>query len=319
MAEDRPEKQRMRALWADEYERVKASRPDDDGAPRPLLLAMPGLQAGDIQVLIDRGLVDRAENDAIAEADAMRIAAIEADLAATAALKDRFPGMRIIRGTVANALRSEAGSTYPVGQEKQLLRADLVNFDLNKPLMARFIGLQLEFPILRHVQKLAQLHADDPRVEWTLCLTLHGEVGWDSPAREAVCRFLAENCTREPAFADAMRAILGDEASDAIVGGRPDDLPLGDVVMQQLLLMVCVPKRVLSDVHGQGWALRCRHNIRYGGIEQRAPMVSWIIDFVEDPRGSTEPDALYRECLRSVLESTALIDRDGKLLPLTPS
>jgi hypothetical protein len=280
---------------------------------------MPGVQASDIQTLIDRGLVDRAENDAIAEADAMRIAAIESDLGAIAALKDRFPGMRIISETVANALRSEAGSTYPGGRVKQLLRADMVNLDLNKPLVARFMGLQLEFPILRHVQKLAQLHADDPRVEWTLCLTLNGEVHWDLPAREAVCRFLAENCAREPAFADAMRTLLGDEASDAILDDRPDDLPLDELVMQQLLLMVCVPKRILSDVHGQGWALRCRHNIRYGGVEQRAPMVSWIIDFVEDPRGSTEPDALYRECLRSVLDNTSRIDSHGELLSLATS
>jgi hypothetical protein len=186
-------------------------------------------------------------------------------------------------------------------------------------LVARFTGLQLEFPILKHVQKLAQLHADDPRVEWTLCLTLHGEVHWDLPAREAVCRFLAENCAREPAFADAMRALVGDEASTAIVDARPGDLPLSDVVMQQLLLMVCVPKRILSDVHGQGWALRCRHNIRYGGVEKRAPMVSWIIDFIEDSRGSTEPDALYRECLRSVLDNAARIDSAGELVSLATS
>jgi hypothetical protein len=317
MAEDRPEKQRMRALWADEFERVKISRTED--VSRPLLLAMPGFQAGDIQALIERGLVERAENNAIAESDAMRIAAIESNLSAIAALKDRFPGMRIIPGTVADALRSEAGSTYPVGTDKQLLRADMVNLDLNQPLVARFVGLQLEFPVLRHVQKLAQLHADDPRVEWTLCLTLHGEVHWDAPAREAVCRFLAENCAREPAFAEAMRALLGDEASEAILDGRPDDLPLDDVVMQQLLLMVCVPKRILSDVHAQGWALHCRHNIRYGGTAQRAPMVSWVIDFVEDPRGSTEPDALYRECLRSVLDNTSRIDGDGELQPLFTS
>jgi hypothetical protein len=308
----------MRSLWADEYARVRTTR-RDGGFVRPLLLAMPGFEAGDIQALIDRGLVELAENDAIAEADAMRIAAIESDLAAVASLKDRFPGMRVIPGTVANALRSEAGATYPVGNDKQVLRADIVNLDLIKPLAARFTGQQLEFPILKHVQKLAQLHADAPRVEWTLCLTVHGEVNWDPPARDAVCRFLSENCTREPAFAEAMRALLGDQASDAIVGRRPDDLPLEDVVMQQLMLMVCVPKRILSDVHAQGWALRCRHNIRYGGIEQRAPMVSWIIDFVEDPRGSTEPDALYRECLRGVLDNTARIDGEGQLLPLASS
>jgi hypothetical protein len=317
MAENRPEKRRMRSLWADTYERVKTSR--GNSAPQPLLLAMPGIAAGDIQELIDRGLVEVTETNAIAAADLANIAAIEYDLAAIAALKDRFPGMSLIRGTVGDALRSEAGSAYPVGNEKKLLRADMVNLDLQQPLVARFSGMQLEFPVLRHVQKLAQLHADPPRVNWTLCLTLQGEVLWDGPAREAVCQFLAENCTREPAFAGAMRKLLGSEATDAIVDLRPADLPLDGVVMQQLLLMVCVPKRILSDVHTQGWALACRHNIRYGGTAHKAPMVSWVIDFVEDPRGSTEPDALYRECLKSVLDNVARIDGAGELHPLATS
>jgi hypothetical protein len=317
MAEDRPEKQRMRALWADAYERIKQARPNL--APQPRLLTMPGIEASDIQVLIDRGLVEVTESKAIAEDELPNIAAVESDLAAIAALKNRFPGMRIIRDTVANALHSEAGSIYPSGIPKLLLRADMVNLDLNQPLVPRFAGLQLEFPVLRHVQKLAQLHADSPRVNWTLCLTLHGEVHWDSDAREAVCRFLAENCTREPAFADAMFALLGEETSNAIISLCPDDLPLEDVEMQQTLLMVCVPKRILSDVHTQGWALTCRHNVRYGGADMKAPMVSWIIDFVEDPRGSSEPDALYRECLRSVLDNTARIDAAGDLNPLVTS
>jgi hypothetical protein len=317
MAENRPEKQRMRALWADAYERVKTSRCDP--APQPLLLAMPGFAAGDIQELIDRGLVAVTENNAIAPTEMANIAALENNLAAIAELKNRFPGMLLIKDTVANALHSEAGSVYPSGGRRKLLRADMVNLDLQAPLVARFSGMQLEFPVLRHVQKLAQLHADPPRVNWTLCLTLHGEVHWDEAAREAVCRFLAENCTREPAFAESMRALLGAEAADAIVNDRPGDLPLDEVVMQQLLLMVCVPKRILSDVHTQGWALTCRHNIRYGGAESRAPMVSWVIDFVEDPRGSTEPDALYRDCLRSVLDNAACINIAGELHPLPTS
>lgn len=317
MAEDRPEKQRMRALWADAYERAKDARPGP--APQPRLLAMPGLAAGDIQVLIDRGLVEVTETTAIAAAELPNIAALESNLAAIAALKNRFPGMRIIRDTVRNALHSEAGAIYPVGDHKLLLRADMVNLDLNQPLVARFVGTQLEFPVLRYVQKLAQLHADAPRVDWTLCLTLHGEVHWEAAAREAVCRFLAENCAREPAFADAMRGLLGEEAYAAIRAVLPDNLPLDDFHMQQLLLMVCVPKRILNDVHTQGWALTCRHNVRYGGADRRAPMVSWIIDFVEDARGATEPDALYRECLRAVLDNTASIDGEGQLRPVVTS
>ncbi len=307
----------MRVLWADAYERIKDARPNP--APQPRLLTMPGVQAGDIQVLIDRGLVEVTESKAIAVDELRNIAALESNLAAIAALKNRFPGMRIIRDTVANALHSEAGSIYPAGDRRQLLRADMVNLDLNQPLVARFTGMQLEFPVLRHVQKLGQLHADNPRVNWTLCLTLHGEVHWDTNAREAVCRFLAENCAREPAFADAMRALLGEDASNAIVEVRPDDLPLDEVEIQQTLLMVCVPKRILSDVHTQGWALNCRHNARYGGADMKAPMVSWVIDFVEDPRGSSEPDALYRDCLGSVLDNTASIDGAGDLNPLVTS
>lgn len=317
MAENRPEKTRMRDLWADAYERSCMARPDSGSRPR--FLTMPGAGAGDIRHLIERGLVAVTETGAIAADDLGNIAAVEAKLSAVSALMTQFPGMKIIRDSVESALHSDSLTTWPTGEHRKLFRADIVNLDLNTPLVAKFSGLQLEFPILKLVDKLALLHAEPPRLNWTLCLTLHGEVLWDADARAAVCTFLAENFSREPGFADAMTLLLGHDLTEAVIKKRADSLPLDNVVSQQTLLMVCVPKRILSDVHSRGWSLSCRHNIRYGGTDERAPMVSWIIDFTEDPRGSTEPDKLYRECLATVLDNAARIDADGALRPLASS
>jgi hypothetical protein len=317
MAEDRPEKITMRDLWADVYERWSIEQPSEGPRAHPRFLTMPGARAGDIRRLIDRGLVAVTENGAIAPDDLESIAAVEVDLTAYAALANQFPGMKIIRGSVDSALHSGSPTAWPPKKDRTLFRADIVNLDLNEPLKAEFQSSQLVFPLLRLVRKIAVLHTEPTHSNWTLCLTLHGEVLWDARARKAVCEFLAENCKREAAFKGAMTMLLGSDMADAIVEKRSDDLRLDDVVAQQTLLMVCVPKRILSDVHTQGWALSCRHNIRYGGIRQRAPMVSWIIDFTEDARGASEPDELYRECLATVLDNIEHIDVGGALQPLS--
>ncbi len=317
MAEDRPEKLTIRDLWADVYERWRIERPSEGSRSHPRFLTMPGARAGDIRRLIDRGLVAVTENGAIAPEELESIAAVEVDLSAYAALSNQFPGMKIIRGSVDSALHSGSPTVWPPKKDQKLFRADIVNLDLNEPLVAGFQSSQLVFPLLKLVGKIALLHTQPSHADWTLCLTLHGEVLWDAKARKAVCGFLAENCRRAPAFKGAMTMLLGSEMADAIVEKRADDLQLDDVVAQQTLLMVCVPKRILSDVHTQGWALSCRHNIRYGGVQQRAPMVSWIIDFTEDARGSSEPDELYRECLAAVLDNAGHIDADGALQSLS--
>ena len=77
--------------------------------------------------------------------------------------------------------------------------------------------------------------------------------------------------------------------------------------------MVLVPKRIAFDVHRDGWSVETTENIRYGGTDHRAPMVTWIMRFRWDARASTHPETVYREALASALLRCGQIDANGNL------
>lgn len=311
MAAQRPEKQTVRGLWVNEVRIADGSEPPQSV---PLYFTLPGAAGADIQALVDAGLIKLTETGAIADAERLRVVAVEHSPMAVVELQRRFPGLKILEQPLHSLLHSTSPVTWPVGEHKTLFRAQVVNLDLDSPLTAEVESGQLAFPILALVRKLATLHAVPPYVDWTLCLTLHGEVAWDCDCDKLACQFLAANFQNDPDFSDLARVVLGDDFHRAIsedpssVGVR--DRPHAD---QQRLLMVLVPKRVASDVHREGWGVDTVENLRYGGTRKCAPMVTWILRFGWDVRASTQPEAVYHDALGRALRHRGNIDAEGNL------
>jgi hypothetical protein len=311
MAADRPEKQTVRRLWVHEARLADCSEPPE---PVPLYLTLPGAAGRDIQALVDAGLINLTETGAIADAESMRLVAVEHSPMAVVALLRRFPGLKILEQPLHSLLHSTSPVAWPVGEHKTLFRAQVVNLDLDSPLKAEVKSGQLSFPILALVRKLATLHAVAPYVDWTLCLTLHGEITWGRDSHGLVCQFLASNFQNEALFSDAARAVLGDDLHRGICED-PSSVDVRDLLpaTQQRLLMVLVPKRIAFDVHREGWCVDTIENLCYGGTRRRAPMVTWVLRFRWDVRASTQPEVLYRGALGRALERRGSIDADGTL------
>jgi hypothetical protein len=312
MAAERPEKQTVRALWVGEVELADGSEPPE---PVPLYLTMPGAAGRDIQALVDHGMIDLTETGAIADAERLRLVAVEHSPSAVVELQRRFPGLKILEQPLHSLLHSTSPVTWPVGEHKTLFRAQVVNLDLNGPLGGDVENGQLSFPVLGLVRKLATLHAVSPYVDWTLCLTLHGELAWTKDSEHLACEFLAANFANDATFSEQARAVLGDDLHRAIcedpTAAGVCDLP---VIDQQGVLMVLVPKRIAFDAHREGWAVDTVENLRYGGTRRRAPMVTWVLRFTWDVRASTQPEAVYHDALSRALGRRGSIDVNGNLL-----
>src|SRR5437764_1552784 len=165
MAEDRPEKRAMREVWLGlvEGHQIAAERSNV-----PLLLALPGAEGRDIDLLVERGVITLTETGAIAEDDFGKIVAVESSDDAYLALRHKYPGLNVLQQRVADLVRSPSPIAWPQGEHIQFCRARVVNLDLNEPLNIRTHQGQIVFPALAVVSKLAQLHARDPSVEWSL-------------------------------------------------------------------------------------------------------------------------------------------------------
>jgi hypothetical protein len=311
MAAERPEKKTVRRLWVEEVRRAEGV-----WVPKgvPLYLTLPGAQGGDIRALADEGLVELAENGAIVDAEEMRLVAVESAPGAVIELQRSFPGLKILEETVGNLLHSTSPLAWPQGETKRFFRARVVNLDLNAPLEAKVQNGQLIFPVLAWIHKLALLHAVAPRVDWSLCLTLHGEVSWTARGDQMACRFLCENFARDAEFSARAKATLGEEIHSEICA-RPGRVAVRmmEAGAQQRVLMVLVPKQIAFDAHSTGWGVDTVENLRYGGSEGRAPMVTWVLRFSWDTRARTQPDKLYRESLVRSLLRCGSIDSSGVL------
>lgn len=311
MAAERPEKQTVRALWVEEVSRADAVTP---GESVPLYVTLPGARGGDIQALIDGGLLVLAETSAVKDIRSMRVVAIERSPDAVVALGKRFPGLKILDQPLESLLKSTGSFRWPEGEHHQLFRAQVLNFDLEEPLNAVTKDGQLWFPELALIRKLAVMHAAPPCVDWTLCLTLHGEMSWTQEGDKLACCFLAENFSRDPEFASKAKGVLGDALYTAIAE-KPNSakVRLRGWDEQQRVSMVLVPKRIAFDAHGEGWSVDTVENLRYGGSSGRAPMVTWVMRFRWEPRASSEPDTVYREALTRTLQRLGRIDANGVL------
>ncbi len=311
MAADRPEKQTIRELWVHEARRLEHKWSPGDA---PLYLTLPGARGGDIRAMADGGVIELAENGAVVDPEELKFVAVEYAPGAIVELQRRYPGLKILEQPVADLLHSTNPTTWPTGDTKRFFRARVVNLDLDEPLAAKIVDAQLVFPVLELVQKVVVLHSVQPRSDWTLCLTLHGEVSWTARTETMACEFLRSNFGRDRDFSRHAERTLGDELHEAICR-RPGSVGIRnmDAEVQQRILMVLVPKQIAFDAHTRGWHIDTVENLRYGGTAKRAPMVTWVLRFTPDARARTHPDELYHEALRRTLQRRGRIDAEGVL------
>jgi hypothetical protein len=309
MAAERPEKATVRELWVEEIARVKGT-PDPGGVP--LYLTTPGALGMDIALLIESGVLELEENEAVKEPEKLRLVAIESSLLANVELRKKFPGIKILETDLRSALKAENMMNFPEKPSRPLFRARVVNLDLESRLEAEVSNNQLHFPLLSLVHKIAVLHTDPP-VDWTLCLTLHGEADWKGNSAKKACEFLVANFNRDPEFAEQAKATLGSDLFDSICGTKNSALKNLDRDEQRLVLKVLVPKRIAFDAHRVGWAVDTVENLHYGGAGDRAGMVMWMLRFKWDERHSTEADAIYGEALPRILARRGHITSGGVL------
>jgi hypothetical protein len=311
MAAQRLEKRAIRELWVEEVRRADSDEPDPDV---PLYLTLPGKQGGDLRALVEAGVIELTETGAIAETNPIRVVAVEGSTDAVLELSQTFPGLKILEHRLEDLLKATSDLAWPSKATRRWFRAQVVNFDINTPLKAELHQKQLVFPVLRMVEKVARMHAQEPCVDWTLCLTLHGELVWTDDVDRLICRFLARNFRDEPEFSEQAKVVLGHELHEAICE-CPDEAGLcqRSVDDQQNVLTVLVPKRIAHESHQRGWHVDTAENLRYGGSDGKAPMVTWILRFTWDERTSTEPAVVYRESLKLTLQNQGYIDAQGKV------
>ncbi len=312
MAAERPEKEKMRELWADLYDSYLKIITEEDDVP--LYLTLCGRSGGEIHTLIKRNLVKTTEVGGIAQEEFGRIVAVISSPKAALDLQKTLPGLKILDVDFKNIVRSDNPTSWPTGQDEKHCRAHIVNLDLNTTLNAVLDQGQVRFPILTWIQKLCQIHAKEPKIEWTLCLTLHAQIEWEREVCKVVRNFLKENFYREPKFAEGFRRVCGESLTNSILKNEEIDFRSMDTEFQQAILMVFVPKKIAQIVHGQGWCLKTKRNLRYGSeFKNRAPMVSWIINFEWDTRVSETPEVVYRDSLKNVFTGMGQISEDGTL------
>lgn len=309
MSEDRPEKRVIRNLWLEEVRAVAHQNPSSD---EPWYLTLPGAGGRDIQLLIEDGLISLTEVSSIADEDQGKIVAVECNSQAIAALQKRFIGLRIKEVDFRSFIRAEGQFSWPEGEDEKYCRARVVNLDLNIPLKALIADKAVVFPVPAWIDKLCQIHAKEPRIDWTLCLTLHGEVMWPEAANLYTRRFLCENLGRELLFDEGCKKFFGEKLYETITREDYPNFAELDRIDQQKIIMVIVPKIIARLVHDKGWRARTKRNLRYGGREH-APMVTWIVKFTWDEEAIAEPDATYREALCNIFSGVGVVTEHGEI------
>jgi len=309
MDEDRLEKRAIRPLWVNEIRAVADQHPD---RTEPWYLTLSGAEGRDIQLLIDAGLIRLEETGSIDDRDTGKVVAVENSMPAVARLQSKFPALRIKKVDFQSLLRGIGPSRWPEGKDETYCRARVVNIDLNQPLEADGSTGEVVFPVLDWIRKLCQLHARDPRLDWTLCLTLQGQISWPVEISQWIKGFLLENLGREPGFEAGCRALFGPELYANATGSATIDFGSLPWVQQQKLLLVLTPKLMAHIVYSDGWRVSAERCLRYGG-GARAPMVTWIIRFVWDGAAAAAPDARYREALNRIFVGIGKVDRNGRI------
>lgn len=314
MEQERGEKRVIRTLWVQEVQQYAESYPQDEG---PVYLTLSGAKGRDIRLFVDHGLLRLEESGSVATEDQDKIVAVESNPQAVLDLQRLFPGLKIIEKDVQSLVRGSGPFSWPEGRDEiRCCRARVVNLDFNRGLKAERAQGRVVFPVVVWIEKLATLHTRAPRRDWTLywtlCLTLHGELQWDTEVCRFLQQFLRDNFEREPRFAECCSSLFGNALYESIDADAPMDFSTLPLSTQQQVLMVVVPKLITQHVQNQGWRVHTERNLRYGGEEQ-APMVTWIVRFTWDSSTLAAPDAAHREALTGIFHSTGTVQENGQI------
>ena len=299
----------MRGLWLEEAKAYSERYPEDTD---PLFLTLPGPAAHDVRLLIDQGLLQLTESGAVVEDQQFRVVCIERDGMAVAELIRQFPGMKIIEGRVEDVLAWRSRFAWPGRRNRRLFRARVVNLDLDNALVARRANGLVVFPVIEVIRKLLELHASPQRLQWTLCLTLHGEIPWPGEVAESAQDFMRENLNRDVDFRVRATTALTQEFVDRLLAANTIDFRDLHREEQQRFLMVFVPKKIAQVVQNLGWRLVTKHNVRYGA-PPNAPMAAWVLEFIPAASLAATPDTGYRQALRGIFANFTQIASDGSL------
>lgn len=306
MSEERPEKVKIRRIWADVVRNVSVL---EDADNIPLFLTLSGEEAKDIRYLIEEGIIEVNEVGGLTEKFLGKIIAVESSPQASLKLQRNFPGLKIIEQPFKNLVSGDSLTTYPEKRFKQLCRARVINLDLNNSL----IDKDGEFGIFQWIVKLCNLHAEDPRINWSLCLTLQGEVRWSEMANIQVHQFLKENFERSEEFLTSSSELLGSNLIEQLTSNDRVDFSLCSRDEQQAILMLFVPKKIIHLVHATGWKVITEYNLKYGA-QGHAPMVTWVFNLEWDANTIARPNDNYLSCLHLICEKAGHIDAEGELV-----
>jgi hypothetical protein len=309
MEADRPAKRVVRDLWVEAVRARKAQTPND----MPFYITLPGAGA-DIQVLIDAGLIETTETGAIADSDNQRVIAVEQDSQHVLALKTRFRGLRVVNKKIEDLMQGTLPFSWPDMPVRKDFKATVVNLDFNQSLK-RTNG---NWPVLGLISKIAELHRVPDRIDWTLLLTLQGSVSLPLADQDVLAAFLGQLLTDFTGFADDCAAtLLARALQDMLVHGKPSDpavVPLSglDDGTQAQILMAGVPALIAHELQGEGWRADTIHNLRYGGADGAAMMVTFIISLTQP--GYATNTGLLKESLASIPARPLQVDPDGSLI-----
>ena len=309
MAEERSEKRTMRCLWVNEVKSAAVRYPNSEV---PWYLTLSGGEGGDIQLLIDKGLIRLTEVKSIDEKDQDKIVAVENNVQAIAKLQRRFTGLRIRQVNIQALVRGLSNYSWPRGRDVGYCRAHVVNLDLNESFRGTMENKAANFPVLTLVHKLCRLHEKPPQLDWTLCLTLHGEFKWNDGVSEWTNQFLVSNLNRESHFARNCEKFLGGDLFSQISSGEILDFRTLDRTSQQKIIMIIVPKYISNLVHNWGWSVFTNRNLRYVN-EKHAPMVTWILKFTWSGQATSQPDTVYRSSLMDIFSGAGIVKDSGEI------
>lgn len=314
MAAERRDKEVMRLFWLEQTALFHERYPDEE---EPLYVTLCGAEARDIRLLIERNIVELTEVGSIAAKYQRRIVAVERSSTAVLALQRQFPGLKIVERDFPDLISGNSLIRFPTGKEEErLCRARIINLDLNSPLQVKEEEGSFLFPVFAWIKKLCHLHAKVPHRDWCLCLTLNATIEWPPDVSRGMQNFLRENFRRSERFRAECKRMFGPETYLQVDNDTTFDFNVVDFHVRQRLLMTFVPKKIAQLVHNDGWRIDTSRNVCYGGNEAAAPMVSWVFQFVWDPRAATTPEQVYLESLASIFSSVTHIKPDGTLQEL---
>lgn len=298
MLAQRAEKKAIRKLW---LERASFHAQQTPNVQDTLYFTLPGVDASEIEMLVNAQLLKATETGAIDSAYSHRVVGIEQNAFVHTQILTKYPGFKLIRSSLNDFLRGTTNLRYPEAGRARYCKAKVVNLDLN----AAWSPANNEIPTLTLIKKLSVIHSSSPTVDWSLLLTLHGECPWSGEVATFMSASIRNISNRLGEYAVELEQWLGHELYQAIQNNSLQDYSVLDRVVQQRMLMWLVPAMIAEKCAPEGWKIEVQHNLRYGQ-HPNAPMVSWVMNFSESGLHFAA-DTHYTECLVKILNNPRVI------------